>query len=150
MIEIRKGDITLCDCADVICHQVNCRGVMGAGVAKAISKKWPIVKLEYEAACTSAASPYDLLGIAQIVKVENGFGVVNLFGQLNYGRSKVCYTDYRALEKAMKSVNNLFKGMTIALPWKIGCGLAGGDWARVEEIIMRSFVDCEVKIYALL
>ena len=149
MISIVKGNL-LDAKVDAICHQVNCRGVMGAGVAKAISDKWPIVKLEYEALCTLSSSPYDLLGTAQVVNVKNGLIVINLFGQLNYGRNKVCYTDYNALEKAMKSVNEMFKGMTIALPWKIGCGLAGGDWATVEEIIMRSLKDCEVKIYALL
>lgn len=149
MVQICEGDIVTSDAA-VICHQVNCRGAMGAGVAKAISNKWPIVKSEYESLCTLSASPYDLLGSAQVVKVENGLYVVNLFGQLNYGRNRVCYTDYYALEKAMKSVNDLFKGKTVALAWKIGCGLAGGDWTFVEEIIMRSFIDCEVKIYALL
>lgn len=27
---------------DIICHQVNCQGVMGAGVAKALYQRWPL------------------------------------------------------------------------------------------------------------
>ena len=39
--------------ADIICHQVNCQGAMGAGVAKQIADKWPNVKKEYVKFCNS-------------------------------------------------------------------------------------------------
>ena len=38
MIIDKIGDILHTE-ADVICHQVNCKGVMGAGLAKQIRKK---------------------------------------------------------------------------------------------------------------
>ena len=31
----------------IICHQVNCKGVMGAGLAKQIRDKWPDVYDRY-------------------------------------------------------------------------------------------------------
>ena len=34
----------------IICHQVNCKGVMGAGLAKQIRDKWPVVFDEYKTA----------------------------------------------------------------------------------------------------
>ena len=34
-----------------ICQQVNCRGVMGAGLAKQIRDKWPVVFDEYKKIC---------------------------------------------------------------------------------------------------
>lgn len=30
-------------------------------------------------------------------------------------------------------------GETIAMPYRIGCGLAGGDWGRVMDIMMEVF-----------
>ena len=69
--------------------------------------------------------------------------VVNIFGQDNFGRNKV-YTDYKALEngfdKFIKDYRNSLNIMPevqipIAIPYKIGCGLAGGDWGSVSTIL---------------
>ena len=46
MIKTVIGDI-LDSTKDCICQQVNCHGVMGAGLAEAIAKKWPLVKSLY-------------------------------------------------------------------------------------------------------
>lgn len=35
----------------------------------------------------------------------------------------------------------------IGFPYKIGCGLAGGDWDVVSAIIEREFEGYEVEIY---
>lgn len=53
--------------------------------------------------------------------------------------------DYAAIEMCMKKINHLFKGRHIGLP-KIGSGLAGGDWDRIEKIIANSLKDCKVTI----
>lgn len=45
-----KGDILTTPTRNedtVICHQVNCCGVMGAGLAKQIRDKWPVVFDEF-------------------------------------------------------------------------------------------------------
>ncbi|EGL17721.1 hypothetical protein HMPREF9413_4472 [Paenibacillus sp. HGF7] len=36
---------------------------------------------------------------------------------------------------------------SIALPYNIGCGLAGGDWDIVEQIIEEVFIDYDVTLY---
>ena len=148
MVQICVGDIVTSDAA-VICHQVNCRGAMGAGVAKAICKKWPEVKRNYIKLCGEMVNPADYLGAIQIVKIRPGFAVVNIFGQLNYGNDGRVYTDYYALRKAFGCINNIFRGETIAMPWKIGCGLGGCDWATVESLIVKSLGNCNVKLYML-
>jgi len=58
-----------------------------------------------------------------------------LFGQLNYGRQKVRYTDYDALRASLITLKDEAnkQGYTIALPYNIGCGLANGDWAVVSN-----------------
>lgn len=85
-MKLQKGEIILFEChnddilntkAQVIAHQVNCLGVMGAGVAKAIRDKYPAAYLQYKRLCSE---PFDPLGACQMAKTEDGY-VANLFGQ---------------------------------------------------------------------
>lgn len=131
---------------NIIGHQVNCKFVMRAGLAKQIRHKYPKVYDSY----MSASKQNDLLGKVQIVNINNERTVANLFTQYNYGRTGL-YTDYRALEEALvklrqySSKNNL----DIALPYGLGCGLAGGDWNKVIKIIEDAFDGYRVSIYKM-
>ena len=147
MVTIKKCDLLKSD-ADFICHQVNCMGVMGSGIAKSIALEWPEVKSSYVRLC-KLLRPEELLGRHQRVEVPSGQTIVNIFGQLNYGNDGRVYTDYYALRKAFGCINNIFRGETIAMPWKIGCGLGGCDWATVESLIVKSLGNCNVKLYML-
>ena len=75
--------------------------------------------------------------------------VVNCYTQYNYGKN---YTDgdqipfdYEAFTICMRKINKTFKGLRIGLP-QIGCGLAGGKWARVKIIILKELTDCDVTV----
>jgi O-acetyl-ADP-ribose deacetylase (regulator of RNase III) len=139
----------------IICQQVNCQGVMGSGLAKSIYTKWPNVKEEYHKYCDTFQQD-QLLGMVNIVGVSNSKIIVNIFGQFNYGRCKnTIYTDYRALEKGFVIIKdeliNIYND-TLAIPYKIGCGLANGDWDVVYKIINKVFdsrYKDKVKIYRL-
>lgn len=148
MFQIIKGDLLDAD-ASFICHQVNCQNAMGAGIAKAIYEKWPMVKTEYHKFCTAVGCPEKLLGQVQVVPLSlSGMSVINVFGQLDFGRKRdVVYTDYDALKQAFATINKVCRGKTIAFPYGFGCGLAGGDWATVEKLMLQTLLDCEVKIY---
>jgi len=149
-VQIIRGDLLEAD-ADIICHQVNCQGVMGAGVAKQIADRWPYVKKEYTEFCRQRKQKEDLLGDTLLVP-SNGVQrkgepmILNIFGQFYYGHDGV-YTDYSALTKAFRKMNRLYKGMTLAFPHGFGCGLAGGDWQDVEPMFVKLLPDCNVKIY---
>ena len=149
MILTLNGDLLNAD-ADVICQQVNCRNVMGAGLAKAIYTRWPIVKELYHEYCDQIGDPFALLGAVQIIRSPGlPFDVANIFGQLNYGRQKLCYTSYDALRAAFSEIAHRYKGKTVAFPYGFGCGLAGGDWDMVLSIIGQSLNDCTVVIYRM-
>jgi len=159
LIKIINGNILNCT-EDIVCHQVNCMGVMGAGLAKQIKDKYPIVykiyktlldwsKEEYERGLSKNKYP---LGAVQFVKVNDKI-IANIFGQLEYGRDKI-YTDYKALEKGLYGIletvtldNSNYKGCSIAIPYGIGCGLAGGSWDVVYKIIKKVFNDYGATIY---
>lgn len=123
----------------IICHQVNCCGVMGRGIAKSIADKWPIVLKEYKKFCSMEANHANLLGSLYVVpvKLPNAeLQVANVFGQLNYG-SKGLFTDYKAVDKAFTSVARMGYKLPIYIPYNMGCGLAGGDWATYSGIVEK-------------
>ena len=134
--------------ADIICHQVNCQGVMGSGIAKQVRDKYPKVYEEYKKMCDEYKNcPRELLGQAQAVVTWEEYntsfgGIVNLFAQENYGRGGKCYTDYEALRKCLKDVSLCtVVGAKIAIPYRLGCCRGGGDWDVVYQIIEEVFDD---------
>lgn len=134
-------DITTVE-SGVIFHCVNCQNVMGAGVAKAISDKYPIVKQKYHQLCNKyIGREWQLLGFDQLVYVSGDLGVVNLFGQYGYGRTGK-HVEYAALMKGLyEASRSLFTFNEFYFPYGFASGLAGGDWEIVKVIIKEYFPD---------
>lgn len=138
MVTYVSGDLLKID-ADIIAQQVNGRGVMGAGLALALRKQYPCLYPKYREFVQTWRG--DTLARCQIVQVAPGKMVANLFGQDGIRRNlqdTTRYTDYAALKE---SLLRLFRTMhvmhfkTLAIPYGLGCGLAGGDWGVVSGII---------------
>ena len=126
------GDITKSD-ANYICHQVNCQGAMGSGVAKAIKDKWPVVYTDYRRFYESNKS---LLNEIQIVAVSTEQSVINMFAQEYYGYDRNQYTSYDAFWKCLNKIKNTVpKGSKIAFPSKIGCCRGGANWQAILTMI---------------
>lgn len=148
MIIKREGDV-LTSSANIIAHQVNCRGVMGAGLAKQIKSKYPKVFAEYKLLCNRCEENGDsklLLGVVQFVE-SNSKIFANCFAQLNYNaRIKQTQEEYFkecmiTLEKHAREKNL----NSVAIPYKMGCGLAGGNWDdEIYPIIETVFKDSPV------
>jgi len=152
MIKIINGNILNAD-EDIIGHQVNTKGVMGAGLAKQIRNKYPLVYANYKELCGD--NKYrSLLGTSQYVDVQDKT-IVNMFAQDGYGTSKI-QTDYKALKLCLEGIIYsvttdycLLHNKSVALPFGLGCGLAGGDWNKVYGIIDEVFSNYEVTLYKL-
>lgn len=147
MIHHKKGDLLKSDCT-VIMHQANCFKTMDAGIAKSIVKLYPEVKRvdkEYK------ACPKERLGNFTHVTINNGPTIVNLYGQYGFGREKI-QTKYDKLESAIENFFTFAKKNNIDLskvgvPYKVGCGLAGGDWNVVLGILDKQSEKHNVDIY---
>ena len=128
ILHIRKG---------YIFHQVNCQGVMGAGLALQIKNAFPNVFKHYQNLIRKEG--VNVLGRTQAVKVGKQLSIINIFGQLGFGKDKR-YTDYVALESAFSSLDvSIREREDIYFPYGFGCGLAGGDWGIVSSLIMEYF-----------
>ena len=124
----------------IIVHQVNCKGVMGCGIASAIRKKWPKVYFLYKKEANRAE-----LGNIQAVKINDELFVVNMFSQFGYGRDKR-YTDYDAIKTCLEKTAMLAKllNLDVYIPYKVGCGNAGGNWATVLDIINKTIPKAKI------
>lgn len=143
MVKFKTGDL-LKATETVIAHQVNCYGVAG-GLAYHVFDKYPDAHNDY-VRLVQQANPLRLLGTAQPTSIqEDGHIIYNLFGQCMPG------ADYRpeALEKAlgMLAERTRAMGWSVALPYKISCGIAGGDWNEVLQIIERTMEGVYCVIY---
>lgn len=138
--------------AGIICHQTNYHGVMGAGVARAIADKI-LTTQQYNAYvnyCWQAGRT--ALGTVQFLGDAPGLVVANMFSQdeakpqLN-GRYDI--TDYEAMIACFIRIKDLAEAhnMTVHIPYRIGCGIAGGDWNLVRQLIYSVFGDSSVDVY---
>lgn len=114
----------------IICHQVNCQRVAGAGLALQIRQKWPDWYVQFKISIP-------MLGRCNFWSAENNLSIASLYAQDGYDRTGN-NTDYVALRRCMDIVSmtsRFGKEDRIYIPYGIGCGLAGGDWNIVSQII---------------
>ncbi len=159
MIVYKNGDLLKSDC-DYICHQVNCKGVMGSGIARQIRDAYPSVYQDYLNYC-SKKKPEDLFGDILFTYASEVKDVINMFAELDYLPRGICHTDYEKFRGCCKKIKNVIKllksemaagtNIKIGFPDHIGCGLAGGDWNIVKRIIEEEFAGDEwnVEIWKL-
>lgn len=116
----------------IILHQVNCLGVMNAGFAAYVRRKFPQCFKGYRQFCRGTENP---LGKVYIYENEK-YIILNMFSQNYYGRRGL-YTDYEAMETALQYIRSIYPTETITAPHYIGCGLGGGDWNIVSKILEK-------------
>ena len=90
-VRFYKGDLIEDANVDIVCHQTNCQGVMGAGIAKQVRDTWPRVFGQYKLFCTRARTEgRPLLGACRLVytDMEKSRIIATLFGQKFYNRGK--------------------------------------------------------------
>ena len=112
--------------ADILCHQVNCQGAFGYGIAGQVKKLFPEVEKTYKRITKQWIEKENgdtskLLGRVSAQPVEKDgrwFLIGNLYGQDDYGRKKQVYTDYDALERAMGEIGAFWKPETKTRRWR--------------------------------
>ena len=141
---------------NVIIQQCNCFNTQGSGLAKNIRQEYPEV---YSVDAATIKGDRSKLGTFThaVINRENispvGY-IINLYGQYRYGKG--LQTDYDAQRTGFKSIVEFLNNhgsvdtIKIGLPL-IGCGLAGGDWSIVKQIIQEELVDkgFNVSVYTL-
>ncbi len=151
-LEYVKGDATAPKGSGnkIIVHICNDLGKWGKGFVIAISKRWKSPERIYKEAFAAGEVPPSL-GDVQFVEVGQGITVANLIGQHGIRRKNSSGQPpirYPAVEKGLKSIA-VYAGehtASIHMP-RIGCGLAGGSWDRIEPLIRAVLSDFDVTVY---
>lgn len=141
-----KGDVLKTE-TDIVCHQVNCKAVMGAGIAKQIRALYPELYDGYVKYSRNLKCGPQLLGHVYFYEADK-YVIANCYGQNTFGRTGV-HTNYFALETCFKTVKEYSEQhnlKTIAMPYNIGCGLAGGDWNVVLDMIIKVFKNSNLTV----
>ncbi len=128
-LQVMTGDI-LAVTTGVIAHQVNTRRIAGAGLARALRERYPDWYIAYRAADPA-------LGRMMLHWVSKDLAIASLYAQSNIGTQQR-QTNYAALGAALLALGKRSRGgksPQVYVPYRMGCGLAGGDWAIVLPII---------------
>lgn len=137
---------------DIVVHGCNCFSTMGAGIAPQMAKAF---------GCNYFPMEQDRLkkNINKLGNIDyecfyiesndwKTIAVINAYTQYKYGSNHsdgdVAPFDYEAFTICMRKINLTFEpGLIIGMP-KIGAGLAGGDWNRIEKIIEKELSNLKV------
>jgi len=130
----------------LLVHICNDVGAWGAGFVLAISSKWPEPEQSYRKWFYNQ-NKFEL-GYIQKVPVGNDITVVNMIAQhgvgFNEGGPPLRYVALRkCLEKV--AIEALDKKASVHMP-RIGCGLAGGSWDAVGDIIDSTLIKKQIVV----
>ncbi|RRQ75461.1 Appr-1-p processing protein [Streptomyces griseofuscus] len=121
----------------IIAHVCNDLGGWGKGFVLALSRRWPEPERAYRAWHRDRAHNDFGLGAVQLVQVDPRTWVANMVGQRGTRTgSKGVPVRYEAIDTALTGLaaHALALGASVHMP-RIGCGLAGGKWSRVEPLV---------------
>lgn len=148
-ITYTKGDATspLSPGNKIIVHVCNDVGGWGKGFVVAISKRWPEPEKSYRQWFKDKTD--FALGEVQFVQVEKDIWIANLIGQhkMNKDEQGNAPIRYEAIKQGLQKVASfaIENTASVHMP-RIGCGLAGGTWDRIEPIIQETLGDMETAI----
>lgn len=149
MITYLKGDATVPQAKGpkVIAHVCNDRGGWGKGFVLAISARWSEPEADYRA--WANRGPDFRLGETRLVQVKPDTWVANMIAQWGYKTgSKGPPIRYEALLRCFQQLapQAVARKASIHMP-RIGIGLAGGTWSRIEPLIVGALANLSVYVY---
>ncbi|MGW1001789.1 macro domain-containing protein [Streptomyces sp. NPDC002520] len=139
-----RGDATvpLGKGTKVIAHVCNDIGGWGKGFVLALSRRWPEPEAAYRAWHRDRAHNDFGLGAVRLVQVEPYVWVANMVGQRGIRTGSMGVpVRYEAIDTALGRLADhvIELGASVHMP-RIGCGLAGGKWSRIEPLITERLV----------
>ncbi|TKC58530.1 Appr-1-p processing protein [Pedobacter hiemivivus] len=148
-IDYKNGDATTPENKGnkIIVHVCNDIGAWGKGFVMAISKRWKEPERSYRDWFKTKDN--FVLGQVQFVQVEDELWVANLIGQhkINKDEQGNAPIRYEAILSGLDKVGQfaLENNATVHMP-RIGCGLAGGTWDRIEPLIQSTLIEKNILV----
>jgi O-acetyl-ADP-ribose deacetylase (regulator of RNase III) len=155
MVKYITGDATypVGDGVKIITHICNDSGGWGQGFVLALSKRWKAPEQRYRREATSRIGLK--LGDVQFCPVTNNTAgiteiiIANMVAQKGYkSKTNLVPVQYGALKDCLVKVAEVAKLVhaSIHMP-RIGCGLGGGEWSKIEPILLTTLEGIETVVY---
>ena len=135
-------------CPRYVAHVCNDAGGWGRGFVLALSKRWPLPESRYREWSRRTDGSF-ALGMVQTVPVDLDVCVANMVAQHGYKTANnPVPLRYDALETCLGKLAEraTLTHATVHMP-RIGAGLAGGDWDRIEAIIEATLIAAGIDTY---
>ena len=150
-IKYLKGDATSPQAKGnkLICHVCNDLGGWGKGFVLAISKRWSEPEKDYRNWHRHRAKNDFALGNVRFIDVGNYIVVGNMVAQRGMKTGSngppIRYDSVRdCLAKVAEKAADI--KASVHMP-RIGCGLAGGKWEKIEPIISDKLLGNGIEVY---
>lgn len=154
----------------VIVHCCNDQGYWGKGFVLALSRKWPWMKESYlnwyarrgpldKDFHSQISTKFELGGVELVGTGEDNTWVANLIGQ--HGIARSAYSEppirYEAIDTGFKRISDFLISarknnpgynssyFSIHMP-RVGCGLAGGEWNKIEQLVNLHFCSNNIPV----
>jgi O-acetyl-ADP-ribose deacetylase (regulator of RNase III) len=127
----------------VIAHVCNDLGGWGKGLVVAVSRRWPEPEKAYRRWHRERAGNDFGLGAVQIVQVDRLLWLANMIGRRGIRTgSEGVPVRYEAIDTALAGLGERAAGLgaSVHMP-RIGCGLAGGRWERIEPLVLARLTE---------
>ena len=150
MIHYLKADATVPQAEGniVIAHICNDIGAWGKGFVLALSKRWKYPEEQYKQWYKEGED--FALGEVQFVSVEEKIWVANLIGQHNIYKDENGDPPirYEAVKRGLQIIADFAYEINakVQMP-RIGCGLAGGSWDRIEKLIRQTLLRKNIEVF---
>jgi O-acetyl-ADP-ribose deacetylase (regulator of RNase III) len=147
MIKIIDGDLLEAK-EKHIAHQCNCTSSTWSGVAKAIFEKFPYSN-SYDGRNESSKNTLGTIDV-----FENGPEdkiIINMYAQFYRGKPGYGIDSYEERKKnfisCLEEISKIKGIKNFSMPYKIGCGLAGGIWEEYLEILEKFSKEKKIDIF---
>ena len=141
-VTFRTGDLFATE-APAIGHGVNCAGLMGAGIAKAVAARYgPLMLTSYRTACrTGDLAPG---GVQVWAGDPDRPLLLNIASQDRPGPNATLGLLDSGIRAAMKAVHDHGHDL-LAIP-RIGCGIGGLEWFDVQCVLAAATAASSVSL----
>lgn len=127
----RKGDLFEATDLDTLAHGVNCKGVMGAGIARQFATRYPLMKKLYVERCEEVLSPGEVF---TYYHDDNGPLIYNLATQRRPGPDAKLRWVAKSVATMLADAESLSFPRRIGIP-RIGSHIGGLEWVEVRMIL---------------
>jgi O-acetyl-ADP-ribose deacetylase (regulator of RNase III) len=140
-LTIKQMDLFKCK-RKVLVHCISQDCAMGAGIAKTFNRKFPEMKSKLKKYLKENHISYPTA--LTYIMATNDTMVINMITKSRYFH-KPTYSDFKTSLEKVKNICLESGYDEIAMP-KIGCGLDGLSWSKVQDIIKEVFKDTDIDI----